>query len=315
MSQPIRSHGQAFTNAGMPAVSVVIPSFNCADYISAAINSVLHQTMQDFELIIVDDGSVDATKEVVEPYLADPRISYIHQVNKGLPGARNTGALASKGTHLAFLDADDSLAPNTLATLTEVLSDSEACWCVIDLVKVSGEKREVQRTQIPGEELFYAILRDDFIRRGMFFTRQAFMEAGMYDEEMKNREDWELNIRMLELRKAFVYVPEPLYLYSWREGSITTGNPGKMLFYTERLLRKHHKRLADAGDPRATKIYAENMWGLARLYFYRTRNLQKALKCVWESFAYDMSPRRLFHPVIHRLQRLTAIPSQVQPGS
>jgi glycosyltransferase involved in cell wall biosynthesis len=288
----------------MPEVSVIIPSFNCADYIAGSIDSVLRQTLQDFEIIVVDDGSADDTRRVIDRYLVDPRFRYIHQPNCGLPGARNTGARAARAPYLAFLDADDALDAGALEKMWTALARSEACWCVIDLLKVCGAKSEMRKTQVPAGNLFYGILRDDFIRRGMFLRRDVFMAVGMYDEEMKNREDWDLNIRMLERGKAFVYVPEPLYLYSWREGSITTGNPAKMLFYTERVLRKHHKRLADSGDALAAKLYAENLWELARKHFYGSRNIRKALACMRESFIYDMSLRRLLHPVFHQFQRL-----------
>src|ERR1700730_9074258 len=95
-------------------VSVVIPAHNAAHYVGVAIDSVLRQSHQDFEIVIVDDGSTDNTKQVVEPYLSDPRIRYRYQENRGLPGARNSGASQSQGEYLAFLDADDFFAPNAL---------------------------------------------------------------------------------------------------------------------------------------------------------------------------------------------------------
>jgi len=288
----------------MPLVSVIIPSFNCAGYLPGAIESVLAQTMQEFEIIVVDDGSTDNTSSVMEPYLADPRIRCIHQSNRGLPGARNSGALAAGAPYLAFLDADDGLDAKALETMWGALSRSKAAWCVIDLLKVFRSGSQIQKTQVPEGDLFYGILRDDFIRRGMFLRRDEFMAVGMYDAEMRNREDWDLNIRMLEAGKQFVYIPEPLYHYSWREGSITTGNIPKVLFYTQMLLRKHHKRLADAGDRQAARIYAEQLWQMARNYGYRTRNLGKALRCIAESLAYDLSIRRLVHPVIHHFGRI-----------
>lgn len=290
----------------MTKVSVIVPSFNCAPYLADALNSVLVQTMQDFEVIVVDDGSTDQTPEVVNRYSGDHRIHYLYQNNRGLPGARNAGARRANAAYLAFLDADDALAPDALEKLATALDHSDAAWCVVDLLKIRGAAREIQRSQVPEKDHFYEILADDFIRRGMFFRRDAFIDVGMYDEEMKNREDWDINIRMLERGKRFVYVPEPLYIYSWREGSITTGNPAKMLFYTERIIRKHHKRLADAGDATARKLYAESMWGLARNYFYLMGSVRKTMACVRESLAYDPSPRRLFHPVVHQFQRLAS---------
>jgi len=90
----------------MVKVSVVIPAYNQAEYLPSAIQSVLDQSLSDWELLIVDDGSKDATAEVVSDY-QDTRIHYIYQENKGLPGARNTGIRQASGEYLAFLDADD----------------------------------------------------------------------------------------------------------------------------------------------------------------------------------------------------------------
>lgn len=98
-----------------PKVSVVIPAYNQADYLGQAIQSVINQTYQDWELIVVDDGSTDNTAKVLSRF-SDARISYIYQANKGLPGARNTGIELSSGEYLAFLDSDDYYHPEKLAT-------------------------------------------------------------------------------------------------------------------------------------------------------------------------------------------------------
>ncbi|HEX7976733.1 MAG TPA: glycosyltransferase [Anaerolineales bacterium] len=96
-----------------PQVSVIIPAFNQCAYLGAAVQSVLDQTFTDWELVVVDDGSTDNTSEVAARF-SDPRIHVMRQVNKGLPGARNTGIAASSGEYLAFLDADDTYLPNKL---------------------------------------------------------------------------------------------------------------------------------------------------------------------------------------------------------
>jgi glycosyltransferase involved in cell wall biosynthesis len=283
-----------------PRVSVVIPSFNCGSCLADAIGSVLAQTRQDFEIIIVDDGSTDDTRAVVDSYRADPRIRYLHQDNRGLPGARNAGLLASAAPYVLFLDADDALDPGAVAALETALDHSGAGWAVVDVLKIRSDQHEIHRSDIPPGDLFYGILADDFVRRGMFFRRTELIDIGMYDEEMKNREDWDVNIRMLRAGKPFTYVAEPLYIYNWRSGSITTGNPGKMLAYTEKLLRKHHKRLADSGDAVAGRLYARNMWNLARRYFYVTRNVKGGVRCGAESLRYDFDLHRLVHPCLHQ---------------
>jgi glycosyltransferase involved in cell wall biosynthesis len=104
-----------------PLFSIVIPTFNRAKLIESAINSVLAQTFTDWELIIVDDGSTDKTKEVVVPYLKDSRIRYHFQENKELNGARNTGIRLAQGKYLCFLDDDDFYLENHLAVLADFI--------------------------------------------------------------------------------------------------------------------------------------------------------------------------------------------------
>ena len=96
----------------MPKISVIIPTYQHADFLGDAIDSVLAQTYKDYELIIVDDGSTDGTREIVAAY--GNQIKYIYQDNRGLSAARNTGILASKGEYIGLLDADDVWLPNKL---------------------------------------------------------------------------------------------------------------------------------------------------------------------------------------------------------
>ncbi|MDP6713514.1 MAG: glycosyltransferase family A protein, partial [SAR202 cluster bacterium] len=91
----------------MPTVCVVIPAYNVGSIIPRAIESVLGQTFSDFEIVVVDDGSSDETASVVKQYRGDPRVQYVYQTNKGLPGARNTGIRHAESGLVAFLDADD----------------------------------------------------------------------------------------------------------------------------------------------------------------------------------------------------------------
>src|SRR5262245_20604446 len=98
-------------NRRQPLVSVIIPCYNHAHYLGEAIESVLAQTVQDFEIIVVDDGSTDSTADVAARY---PRVRYVRQNNQGLSAARNTGIKHGLGRFLVFLDADDLLLPGAL---------------------------------------------------------------------------------------------------------------------------------------------------------------------------------------------------------
>ncbi len=285
-------------------VSVIIPSYNCAGFVAAATDSVFAQTFQDFEIIVVDDGSTDNTAEVLRPYSTDSRFRYIWQQNGGVGAARNAGARAALGKYLAFVDADDLLAPTALESVVSELERSGASWCLVSIYKADRDSRQVQRTVVPSGDCLYGILRDDFIRRGIFFRRSEFFDVGMYDETLPIREDWDINIRMFERKRPFSFIDQPLYVYTCRTGSLTKAGHARILACTERVLRKHHRRLADGGDHEAAKLYAANMWDLARQYFYSVRNYPRALACMRESLAYDASLARVFHPLIHNFRRL-----------
>ena len=110
----------------MPKISVVIPTYNRAHLIKKAINSVFEQTYQDFEIVIIDDGSKDNTEEIVKS-INDGRIRYIkHEKNKGEAGARNTGIENSKGEYIAFLDTDVTWSKDKLEKQLNILESSPA---------------------------------------------------------------------------------------------------------------------------------------------------------------------------------------------
>ncbi len=108
-----------------PFFSVILPTYNRAHFLDRSIQSVINQTFTDWELIIVDDGSTDNTKEVVEKYQkSDSRIKYIYQENKRLPTARNTGIINSNGMYICFLDSDDQYKSNHLKSHFEAINNS-----------------------------------------------------------------------------------------------------------------------------------------------------------------------------------------------
>ncbi len=262
--------------------------------------------MRDFEIVIVDDGSTDHTPSAIAGYRGDTRFRVAWQTNLGLPAARNAGIALASGEYIAVLDADDELAPDALEIMASALDLApDAGWCVIDILRIAGSERRVMRTEFPSE-LHYGILEEDFIRRAMFFRRTALAAVGCYDPAMRMREDWDLNIRLIHAGIKFTYVPRPLYWYHWRDGSITTARPHRKLAFTDRLLRTHHKRLADARDARAAAIYAECMWDLGRRQLYDARNPWRTLACVRESMRYGIGISRFGRPFRRLLQSFSA---------
>lgn len=196
-------------DASGPVVTVVIPTYNRAALLPRAIASVLRQTYRHFELIVVDDGSTDATEGVVRS-IADPRVRYLrHERNKGLPAARNSGIRAARGDYIAFLDDDDEWRPAKLEKQLSAVRDYDAVVCTAAVNGVVLRKHKRRSVSL------------DDLRRGTFVPSGLLARAHVlrdvpFDESLRQGEDWDGFIRIAQ-RYSVGCVPEPLVIY--HEGS------------------------------------------------------------------------------------------------
>jgi len=127
-----------------PLISIIIPTFNRADWIKAAIESVLKQTYQNFELLIIDDGSTDNTKKIIS--FCDKKIKYYFQKNKGPSAARNFGIKEANGKYICFLDSDDQWAKTKLERqLNLIFADPNIKICYTDEIWIRNGKRVNQK--------------------------------------------------------------------------------------------------------------------------------------------------------------------------
>ncbi len=148
--------GGAIVLDPMIKVSVIIPTYNYAKFIPEAIRSVLDQTFCDFELIIVDDGSTDETREVIKPYLDDARVKYVYQENKGLSSARNLGITTSRGEYIAFLDADDLWMPEKLQKQVPLLESNHKVALIYSMAEqINHEGKAMPHLSWPHPENRY----------------------------------------------------------------------------------------------------------------------------------------------------------------
>jgi glycosyltransferase involved in cell wall biosynthesis len=200
-----------------PAFSIIIPTFNRATLVLGAIQSVLAQTFADFELIVVDDGSTDNTREIIESN-DDPRLRYIRQENKGVSAARNAGVAISNGKYVTFLDSDDEVLPTWLAHFAQAFNQDKTgivcCGCRI--VRQDEPER--------GEEVLsrdYGALfshKKGLFLAGTFSLRRELFEAvGGYVEGLSFSENTELAIRLIPhcINEGWkiVSLAKPLVLY------------------------------------------------------------------------------------------------------
>jgi glycosyltransferase involved in cell wall biosynthesis len=188
----------------MPAVSVVIPTYNRAEMLAQALRSVLAQTFTDYEVIVVDDGSTDGTAEVVESF-TDQRIKYLRQENRGSSAARNAGVEKAEGKYVAFLDSDDAWLPEKLEVQVAAFERHPTVGLVscrsltIDPSNECAFPLELLRP--PGDEIvadFHAeiIVSNRFMTPALMVKRAVIEKVGGFDENLVYAEDWDLWIRI-----------------------------------------------------------------------------------------------------------------------
>jgi GT2 family glycosyltransferase len=198
-----------------PAVSVVIPAFRVAPYIAETLDSVLAQTCQDFEVLVVNDGSPDteALQAAVGPYR--DRIRYLEQPQGGPSKARNTAIAAARGDLLAFLDGDDLWAPAFLATQLDILArepDGVLVWADSQPFGAGAEGKTLMTMAPPAGDCDVAALltaRCVVITSTVVARRDAIVEAGGFDESLHRCEDFDLWLR-LATRGRLLYTREVL---------------------------------------------------------------------------------------------------------
>ena len=201
--------------AGTPLVSVVIPTYNRVALLAEAVRSVLAQTFTDFELIVVDDGSTDHTKAMVDG-LADPRVRVISLPHSGLPGrARNAGITQARGRYVAFLDSDDLWDSTKLADQLAVLSNQPECrWChtggrCIDEVGAPHARWPMPRFALQGSIAELMLRRRAGVNSSSVLVERALLrEVGAFDETFVFGEDYDLWVR-LALRSPVACIRDP----------------------------------------------------------------------------------------------------------
>ena len=210
----------------LPIVSVIIPTYNRAHLIDKAINSVLSQTYQDYEIIIVDDASTDNTKEVVKDF-TDSRISYIfHTNNLDISAARNSGIKASQGKYIALLDSDDEWLPEKLdKQINKFEKESLKIGVIYTGSYYIDEKgNQIRKVHVPIKEGY---IYEDLLRAGGYLClsstlikRECFKKVGLFDENLPPCEDLDMWIRIAKYYK-FSYIKDLLVATRIHNNQIT----------------------------------------------------------------------------------------------
>jgi glycosyltransferase involved in cell wall biosynthesis len=260
-------------------ISVIIPSYNHGNYLSRAIESVLTQTYRNVEIVVVDDGSSDNTKQVVEGF---PHVVYVYQHNQGLSAARNAGIENSKGKYLLFLDADDWLSVDALKKNAEVLNDNpDTAFVSGGHVKISdaGEILEKVTENIASDHYLH-FLQGNYIgmHATVLYARWIF-DKFRFDTSLKACEDYDLYLKIAR-RYPVLHHPDVIAYYRIH-GSNMSGNTNLMLNSVLAVLNRQEPDLKNADERKALQR-GRKIW--KAYYLSRTKNtsnkmpLKKRLK-------------------------------------
>ena len=244
-----------------PIVSVIVPTFNGARFIGKALESVLHQTFQSFEIIVIDDGSTDDTREIIS--LFGPVVRYVYQDNKGRSNARNRGMGLARGQYIAFLDADDLFYPDKLALQVAVLDEHPHIGMVYSHSVVINENDEPMPMGWKGNLsgwIYPKILfiRHNFITTPTVMVRTAVIQdVGGFDEDLDVCEDLDL-WRRIARRYQVGNIQQPLAKIRSRTGNVE---------WIEEAIRARTEYYEKAfrEDPDLGKTVRNRLW--AEMYF------------------------------------------------
>ncbi|MEL6494483.1 MAG: glycosyltransferase family A protein [Cyanobacteria bacterium J06623_7] len=216
----------------MPQISIIIPAYNAAATIGATIASVQQQTLTDWELIVVDDGSTDNTKGILN-HLSEPRLQIIPTVNGGVAAARNLGVDRAQGQYIAFLDADDLWVEDKLAQQLLALNQNPRAIAAYSWTCFMDEQQDgyVYHSSPPYDyqgNVYPRLLQGDFIHSGSntLILKTALERVGGFDPACNGCEDWDMWLR-LSAQGEFAVVPQYQIMYRRALGSATT-NVAKM---------------------------------------------------------------------------------------
>lgn len=231
-------------------ISVIIPAYNSAVYLSEAIESVLQQTVPPQEIIVVDDGSTDNTRSVVKKFMDD--VQYVYQENAGVATARNKGLDISKGDLITFIDADDIWLKNKTELQLELFQQNPQLEMIIGFLQRVQKNCTEDSFKVfdrDGSGIFVLSLGSTLIRR------EVFRKVGCFDEEMRLSEDLDWFLRAREAGINVEVQEDVVQLYRQHDSN-TTKNRLTTNRYMLRAFKKSLKRRRESGEGFSTDLHS-----------------------------------------------------------
>lgn len=309
-------------NPGTAGVSVVIPAYNYAHFLPTAVKSLLSQTHRSLEVIIVDDGSKDSTREVAAQF-TDSRVRYVWQENAGLSAARNTGIREARHSFVGLLDADDQWEPDFLARVmmqfAELPAEYGAVATAASRMSAEGEKQtgggfSFGRT---GELTVRDFcLRNRPLSSNIVLRRAVFEKCGTFDTSLRSSEDRDMWIRLTAAGWRFQFLDEPLACIR-RHGANMSRNAPRMKLNSRRVLVKARQAaVMPRWSPFWLKVFSVHFYQIAWTHHddgFRGRSFCY-LATSWLLWPFFANPSRLSERRLFRLRALARFAIELARG-
>lgn len=273
-------------------VSIILPTYNRAVLLRMAINSVLSQSYQNFELIIIDDASSDQTEALVKSF-RDKRIKYLRNKKRlGANWSRNIGIKKALGKYIAFQDSDDQWLPEKLGKQISIIEKSSPKVGAIYskcLYHKGDRKKVIPSDRISKKEgcIHENLLNDNFITLpSLLIKKECFNQIGYFDESLPRLQDWDLVLRISQYYQ-FIYINEILLHSNYTPGSITS-NKRAVIEALKLILKKNYKELL-----LHKKILSRYYFNLGSTYYKTETDLQEARKFIGK--AINLNPLKILY--------------------
>ena len=232
-----------------PTVSVIIPTYNRANLVDKAIKSVLSQTYQDFEIIVIDDGSTDNTEEIIRGF-KDKRVKYIkkYKKNRGISATRNIGIKVARGKYIASLDSDDEWLPDKLDKQIKILQDGPPELGVVYSNSCYIDESGKNMNKLPKPKKLEGYIYEDLLGGNYVGTpstvlirKECFQQVGLFDDLLNAQADWDMWIRIAKYYR-FALIKTPLVRYRLHSNQLSK-NLGVKIISANRILVKYANEL------------------------------------------------------------------------
>jgi glycosyltransferase involved in cell wall biosynthesis len=292
--------------------SVILPTFNDAENIVNAIDSVLSQTEKDFEVIVIDDASTDETYKILEENIKDKRVRITrHEINMGPGAARNTGLKEARGQYVAFLDSDDLWHPKFLENFaSEIIIYNRALgyglWFSNGHV-YCGEKylclmpQSIWCNNVSREDMFKRLYTVNCIlTQGVVVDRDVFDRCGGFDETLRSAQDYDMWLNMARIT-SFHFIDKPLFIYNVRKDTVSS-NISRRINCQLAILKKHEQSIREIT---ATSIEFNLLKHKAKSMIYSSASWEIEQRSDDILYAFSLASRAfLLYPGIRNSKRL-----------